>query len=73
MGGLAFTQHLEELGGDHEAAAGEVGLLVQGDLEQPLHKGAHAREADVRLHRLEQQAQEHGRLVGVPHVRHRQH
>ena len=68
-----LEQHLEELGGDHEAATGEIRLLVQGDLQQALDKGADAREADVRLHRLEQQAQEHGRLVGVAHIRHRQH
>ena len=67
------SSHLEQLGGDHEAAAGQVGLLVHGHLQQALDKGADAHVADVGLHRLEQQAQEHGRLVGVRHIPRRQH
>ena len=60
--------YLEKLRGDHESAAGKIGLLVQGDLQQALDECADARDADICLHRLEQQAQEHGRLVGVAHV-----
>lgn len=60
---------LEQLGSQHEAAARKIGLLVQGHLQQALHKGAHTLGADIRLHCLEHQAQEHGRLVGVAHIR----
>ena len=55
--------HLEDFRQHEEAATGEGRLLLLGHLQQPLGKGRHSLCGHIRLHGLEDQAQEHGRLA----------
>ena len=55
--------HLEDFRQHEQAATGEGGLLLLGHLQQALGKGRHSLGRHIRLHGLEDQAQEHGRLA----------
>lgn len=55
--------YLEHLRNHEKASTGEGGLLLLGNLQQPLHKGSHPLGGHVRLHGFEEEGQEHWGLA----------
>ena len=55
--------YLEDFRKHEQAAAGEGRLLLLRNLQQPLGKSSHPLGADIALHGLEEQGQEHGGLA----------
>lgn len=55
--------YLENLRQHEETATCECWLLLLGNLQQPFGKGSYPFGGDIRLHGLEEEGQEHGRLA----------
>ena len=64
--------HLQDLGQQQQAAAGEGGAVGQSQLQQALGKGGHSGAFGIRLKGLKAQTEQHGRSAAGRYFR-RQH